>query len=131
MAALRPAILALDVTKAEAKYTEDRDMILADIENSFRDRGGGEHFNALLKLQLLLCPLDYSADVAALCTRDGATDGAGVGAGRATVAASQTEWSAQAWDLKAVTEWLKQTQQVRANVCWDVFCAGQPSPIIH
>jgi len=105
----RPAILDLDVTKAKAVKDEDKDRILLDIKENFK--GGAEEFNTLLKLQLLLQPLDYSMDLAALWARS---------AGRAThdwqVGMKPSATDKQAWDLRSFHEWLEsEAKQVEGN----------------
>ena len=78
----------IDIKEAKFKYPEDRDKILADIKKYFVDY---LPFNVMLKLLLLLHPLDYSVDLKSLLERGG------------NVANS----SGSTWDLRPLDDWLQ------------------------
>ena len=78
----------IDIKEAKFKYPEDRDKILADIKKYFVDY---LPFNVMLKLLLLLHPLDYSVDLKSLVECGG------------NVANS----SGSTWDLRPLDDWLQ------------------------
>ncbi len=95
----------------------DEDRILLDIKKNFE--GGAERFNMLLKLQLLLQPLDYSMDLAALWARS-----AGQAAHDWQVGMKPSATGEQAWDLRSLHKWLEsKAEQGKGKVSCLCGCA--------